>query len=179
MAATTAVPSLSTARETSHVVSTTDGFHDATIVTYDASAPTGVVYIHFIQGTQGIIPADGSYTPASWGPSTTYRSAGEFVSNAGAYWYVITPGRSGGTGPAGTAQFQDGNVLWGYSPTPPSLFHIPIPIRHTNGFDDVLTLQDAVTRGKFIGGLMVLVSTARLTKATPSSPYAMFDVMAS
>jgi hypothetical protein len=178
MAATTAVPSVSTALETSHVVSSTDGLHDATIVTYDAAAPTGVVFVHFIQGTRGIVPLDGSYTPASWAPGRSYRT-NEFVANDGAYWYATTPGTSGGTGPTGTGQFQDGGVLWGYSPTPPSLFHIPIPIRHTNGFDDVLTLQDAVTRGKFIGGLIVLISTARLTKATPGSPHAMFDVMAS
>lgn len=178
MAATTAVPSISTVLETSHVISTKDGLHDTTIVTYEASAPTGVVYVHFVQGTRGILPLDGSYTPAPWASSSAYQT-NEFVACEGAYRYVITPGSSGNTCPTGTAQCQDGGVLWGYSPTPPSLFHIPIPIRHTSGIDDILTLQDAVSRGKFIGGLIVLVSTARLTKATPISPHAMFDVMAS
>jgi hypothetical protein len=178
MAATTAVPSISTVLETSHVVSTTDGFHDVTMVTYDASAPTGVVYVHFVQGTRGLLPADGSYTPAPWAPSTSYLS-NQFVANAGAYYHALTPGRSGGTGPTGSSQCQDGGVLWGCSLTPPSLFHIPIPIRHTNGVEDVVALQDAVTRGKFLGGLIVLISTAKLTKVTPSAPYAMFDVMAS
>jgi hypothetical protein len=179
MAETTAVPLISTALATSLVVSSTDGYHDATMVTYDASAPDGVVYIHFVQGTRGILPADGSYTPGPWVAYTDYLTTGGFIASAGGYYYVVTPGMSGDTAPTGTSEYQDGSALWGYSPTPPSLLHIPVPIHHTSGIDDVLTIEDAVKRARFIGGLIVLISTAKLTKATPSTPYAMFDVMAS
>jgi hypothetical protein len=63
MAQTAVVPEISTALETSDVISSTDGFHDATTVRYSAAAPTGVVYVHLVQGTHGVVPPDGPYTP--------------------------------------------------------------------------------------------------------------------
>ena len=44
---------------------------------------------------------------------------------------------------------------------------------------DLISIKDRMARGKFIGVLVVLISTDKLTKATPSAPFAMFDVMAS
>ena len=179
MAETSCVPIVSAALETFRVISTSSGLHDSTTITYDASAPLGMVWVHLVQGSAGVVPPDGPYAPNPWTSATLYATANTFVSNAGAYWYVITPGTTSGTGagPSGKVQYQDGSVLWGYSATPPSLLHLPTPINHVSGYEDELTIA-RVKRGKFTNGLIVLISTAKFTKVSPIRAFALFDVMA-
>jgi hypothetical protein len=51
------------------------GWLDEVIVTYDATAPDGIVWVYLIGNTQGVVPADGwspGAVPPAWTPSTRF-----------------------------------------------------------------------------------------------------------
>ena len=85
---------------------------DECIVTYDAGAANGLVWVFLIGGSQGVVPANGwtpGSSPAAWTPSTAFHTTNTFIQNpmdgAGGvgppiYWYLLSGGTSGtGTGP--------------------------------------------------------------------------------